>query len=227
MAGSICVAPLQGRHMRVVKLDECGVPVTGASSAVFVTKGYVQVAIEPQYEDGEEFFERNASGEACVNQKDSPTLKRFQLTIDFCQVDAEMAAFILNARLLTAGAAVTGTGFAVAEGTQNNRFSLEVWQGVAGQGACADGGAQYIYNAFPNVGNAQVGSYTVENGRSTFQIVAETAAAALEWDEDPVPGGGGPWLPEGEVVDDDEHWLWNVTTTALPTEECGPIAWPS
>jgi hypothetical protein len=128
VAGSICVAPIKGTHIRVVKLDECGVPVTGASSAVFVTKGFVQVAMEPQYEDGEEFFERNADGDACVNQKDSPTLKRMQLTIDFCNVDAEMAAYILNARLLTAGAATTGTG--VRRSRSSRRPRQHPWIGM-------------------------------------------------------------------------------------------------
>lgn len=216
---AVCLAPIKGTHIRVVALDECGVPVTGTGALTFVTKGFVQVAMEPQYEDGEEFFERNADGDACVNQKDVPTLKRLQLTIDFCQVDPELASYVLDARLLTAGAATTGTGFALAEGSQFNRWSLEVWQRAAGSGACTEGGAQFIYNAFPNVGNTQVGSYTVENGRSTFQIVSETSAASLEWGDGP---GATSWLPSGEVVDDDEHWLWNVTSTPLPTEACGP-----
>lgn len=212
--------------MRVVRLDSCGLPVTGTGSLVVVTKGFVQVQNEPQYEDGEEFFERTADGTVCVNQKDDPVLKRFQLTIDFCEVNTTMLAFMTSARELTSGGAgVTGSGFAFAEGSPSNRYSLEVWQKVAGSGACDATGAQrYIYNAWPNLGASKLGSYTIENGRSTFQLMSETQAgsttATVGWLNG--PGSGTSWLPSGETLGTNEHWLWNVTTTAPPTAACNP-----
>lgn len=212
--------------MRVVRVDSCGIPVTGSGSMVIVTKGFVQVQNEPQYEDGEEFFERTADGTVCVNQKDDPVLKRFQLTIDFCEVNTTMFSFMSSARELTAGGAgVTGFGFAFAEGTPSNRYSLEVWQKVAGSGACDSTGTQrYIYNAWPNLGASKIGSYTIENGRSTFQVMSESQAgsttAVTGWLDG--PGTGTSWLPSGETLGTGEHWLWNVTTTAPPTAACNP-----
>lgn len=222
---STCATPIKGTHLRIVKLDACGNPVTGASSLVIVTKSFVQVEMEPQYEDGEEFFERTASGELCVNQKDDPTLKRFNLTIDFCEVNVSGVSYILSARELTTGTPTTGTGFAVSEGNPTNRFSLEVWQQVAGSGACDATGAQrYIYNAWPNVGASQLGTYTVLNGRSTLQIIAETRAASATaitgWING--PGTGVGWLPNGTTLANTEHWAWNVTTTPPPTAQCDP-----
>lgn len=212
--------------MRVVRLDACGIPVTGSGSMVIVTKGFVQVQNEPQYEDGEEFFERTADGTPCVNQKDDPVLKRFQLTIDFCEVNTTMLAFMSSARELTASAAgVTGFGFAFAEGQPTNRYSLEVWQKVAGSGACDASGAQrYIYNAWPNLGASKLGSYSIENARSTFQVMSESQAgsttAVTGWNNG--PGSGTNWLPTGESLAAGEHWLWNVTTTAPPSAACNP-----
>lgn len=212
--------------MRVVRLDACGIPVTGATSMVVTTKGFVQVQSEPQYEDGEEFFERTADGTVCVNQKDDPVLKRFQLTIDFCEVNTTMFAFMASARELTvSGAGATGTGFAFAEGSPSNRYSLEIWQKVAGSGACDASGAQrYIYNAFPNCGASKLGNYTVENGRSTFQLMSETqpgsTTAVTGWNNG--PGSSTSWLPTGETLGSLEHWLFNVTTTAPPTAACNP-----
>lgn len=224
MPGICPVAPIKGTMMRIVKLDTCGVPVTGATSLVVTTNGFVQVNMEPDYEDGEEFFERNADGLACVNQKDQPTLKRFALTMDFCSVDPIAAAFIMSGRLLdTVSPATTGTGFAISEGEPENRFSLEVWQRVAGSGACDASGLQrYIYNAWPNVGNTQIGTYTVENARSTLSITAETAGASTLWGNG--PGSGTSWLPTNRVVNElgeIDHWLWNVTTSAPPVAACG------
>lgn len=212
--------------MRIVRVDTCGIPVTGTGSLVVVTKGFVQVQNEPQYEDGEEFFERTADGTPCVNQKDDPVLKRFQLTIDFCEVNTTAFAYIASARELTVNAAgVTGQGFAFAEGQPTNRYSLEVWQKVAGSGACdASGNQRYIYNAWPNLGASKIGSYTIENGRSTFQVMSETQAgsttAVTGWNDG--PGSGTSWLPTGESVGAGEHWLWGVTTTAPPSPACNP-----
>ncbi len=224
-ATSTCATPIKGTALRVVALDTCGNPITGTGSLVVVSSGFVSVEMEPEYEDGEEFFERTADGIACVNQIDPPSLKRMNLTIQLCEVNVSAVAFMTSARELTVGTPTTGTGFAVAEGEPVNRFSLEVWQRVAGSGACDPSGAQrFIYHAWPNVGNTRFGSYTVENGRSTLEITAETQAASatpiIGWLDG--PGTGTSWLPVGVTAEDDEHWLWNVTTTAPPTAQCDP-----
>lgn len=216
---STCATPIKGTHMRIIALDACGVPVTGASGMVGVSSGFVQVEMEPDYEDGEEFFERTASGAPCVNQKDDPTLKRMGLTVQMCEVNVSLISYIISARELTTGSPTTGTGFAVAEGNPTNRFSLEVWQEVAGSGACdASGNQRYIYHAWPNVGATQIGSQTIENGRTTFEFTSETRGAAATWDT----LVGADYLPAGESVETDEHWVWNVTTTAPPDVACNP-----
>lgn len=223
MPAGICATPIKGSMLRLVKVDACGIPVTGTSSIVVVSKGFVQVQMSPQYEDGEEFFERTADGTPCVNQKDDPVLKRMQLTVDFCEVDPIGVAMVSSATLLDAiTPLVTGTGFVVAEGTPTNRFSMEVWQQVAGSSACDASGAQrYIYNAWPNVGAVQFQDYTIENGRSTLSFQAETRAAATQWSRG--PGTGTKWLPTGTggTLTNTAHWAWNITTTAPPTALCG------
>lgn len=210
-----CASPIKGTHLRVIRLDECGVPVTGA--AAVVTTGFVQVQASPQYEDGEEFLVKNAAGDACVNDVDDDLLKRFDITIDLCSVDPDMAEMVLGTRRLTTGSPVTGTGFAVAEGTNAARFSVEVWQRVAGAGACdASGAQQYIYNAWPNVGSAKIGDYTIENGVSQLQLIGKSKAASPLWT------AGADWLDAGGP-EADEHWLWNITTVAPPDAACGAV----
>lgn len=216
---STCATPIKGTHMRIIELDACGVPITGTSGLVVVTRGFVQVNMEPQYEDGVEFFARTADGSPCVNQKDDPTLKRMNLTSQFCEINTSAVAVMISARELTIGTPTTGTGFAVAEGNPTRRYSLEVWQEVAGAGACDASGAQrYIYNAWPNVGATQLGAYMVENGRSTLETTSETRGTAAQW----VTLVGSDYLAGRETIDPDEHWVWNVTTTEPPTIACNP-----
>lgn len=226
MASSNVAAPIKGRVYRIVKLDSCGNPVTGTGSGMqIVHSAFTQIGQDPQYEDGVEFFERTASGALCVNQKDDPILKRINLTIDFCAINVTGAAYMASARELTVGSPTTGYGFALSEGASSNRFSLEVWQEVAGSGACsATGAQQFIYNAWPNCGASKVNNYNVELARSTLEITAETRAVSAASNGWLAKNGSASWLPAGTTLLGTEHWLWNITTTPPPASATDPTA---
>lgn len=219
---SVCGVPIKGRVLRVVQLDVCGVPITGVAGRVIVANSFTKVTMAPQYEDGTEFFERTADGSICVNQKDAPILKRMQLSVDLCAVDPDYTPLILSARELTTTAPVSGYGFAIQEGAPSSHFSLECWQYVGGSGQCAPGGLQqFIYNAWPHCYNARLQDYTIENAKSVLSFMCETQAAASQWGDG--PGTGLSWLPVGAggLSATLDHWLWNITTVAPPTPQCG------
>lgn len=219
MANTICASVIKATAIRLVKLDSCGAPVSGASSAVVVSNGFTKVTASPQYEDGTEYFVRRADGTACLNEMDDPQLKRVDMAIDFCQVDPDALVIITGERLLTASS-VTGTGVAFGEGVNGAHWSLELWQKVAGRGACTSGGLQrYVYWAFPNVGRAKVSDLSFELAALTFSVAASTFAASTSWGDG--PGTAGPWWES--TIQDDEHFLFNITTTAPPTPSCGAV----
>lgn len=217
---SYCATPIKGVVLRIVQEDSCGNPVTGASSHVVVTNMWTQVVSTPQYEAGTDFFERTADGTLGVGDIDPPILKRLSLQIDLMTVDPDMMPYVISARELVSTAPVSGYGFALPTGPATAHFGLEVWQRVAGSGACSPGGqVQYIYHAFPHCKNAQVGAYTISNARSTLTFTCDTADTGGSW-------GYGPsttkWLQTGGTAPQtNEHWLWNITTTAPPTAACG------
>ena len=214
-----CVSPIQARVARLIKLDVCGNPVTGASSAVVITDGFVSIEPSPQYLDGEEHQQRKASGSLCVYQKDPSELTRVEITTNFCVLDPDAIVVITGERLLTTNT-VTGTGVAYGEGQLTARHSLEVWQPVAGSGACDASGLQrFVYWAFPNVGNSQIQDFTFENGPFQFSIQAETKAAGPLWLS---RSGAATWLGSN-TVQTDEHFLHNITTASPPTATCGAV----
>lgn len=217
---SVCGAPIKGVVMRIVQLDTCGNPVTGASSHVVVTNLFSQVQMTPQYEAGTEFFERTADGTIGINQMDPPILKRMQLQVDLLSVDPDMMPYVMSARELVTSAPVSGYGFGISEGPSTAHYSMEVWQRVAGAGACSPGGiVQYVYNAWPHCTNTQVQAYTIANAKSTMQFECTTAAASPLWADGP---GASTWLPTGTPTAlTTEHWLWNITTNPPPTAQCG------
>jgi hypothetical protein len=219
---SICAAPIKGVALRVVQLDVCGNPVTGASSHVIINNLWTQVQMSPQYEAGTDFFERTADGLIGVNQIDPPILKRMQLQVDMMSVDPDMMPYVISARELVTTAPVSGVGFGLSEGPSLAHFSLEVWQRVAGAGACTPSGlAQYIYHAWPHCYNPQIQKYDIANARSNFQFQCDTAVAGALWGDGP---GSSTWLPVGVSALTTEHWLYNLTTNPPPTATCGFIA---
>lgn len=220
---AVCATPIKGRVMRLVKVDVCGVPVTGASSAVFVSKGFISLAFSPQYEEGQEYIVRNADGEIIVNQKDDSVFKRYAITGTMAEIDPELFAGIASSRTLDVGSPlVTGAGYTVKSGQATNRYSMEVWQRVAGSGACDASGAQrWIYHALPNVGAFRLGDETVENGVTQTPFTAETADPSTLWGDG--PGSGTSWLTPA-TVQVFEHRLWAVTITSPPTSTCGRVA---
>lgn len=217
-----CVSPIQARVARLIKLDVCGNPVTGASSAVVVANGFVSINPSPQYQDGEEHSQRRADGALCVYQKDPSELTRVDLTINWCVLDPDALVVITGERLLTTGSA-TGTGVAYGEGQLTARFSLEVWQPVAGAGACDPSGAQqFVYWAFMNGGNSKVQDFTFENGPFQFTTLSETQAVSPLW---LAQTGAATWLG-ANTIQTGEHFLHNITTAPPPTATCGAVLLP-
>ena len=216
---ALCASAIQARVARLVKLDVCGNPVTGASSAVVVTDGFVSIEPSPQYLDGEEHQQRKANGALCVYQKDPSELTRVDLSINWCVLDPDALVVITGERLLT-NAAPTGSGVAYGEGLLTARFSLEVWQPIVGAGECdASGLQQFIYWAFPNVGNSKINDFSFENAPLQFTTVSETRKVGAQWGDG--PGTGGPWAPTFLTG---EHFLHNITSVAPPTATCGAVA---
>src|SRR5262245_50018722 len=115
-----CIAPIQGTRARIMRLDACGAPVTGAGSLI-VIDGFVQAAVSPQYEDGTIYRKKKADGSNCVNRKAPDNFERDQITFEFCAIDPDAAVITTGATLVVSGA--SGTGFWIKEGAMTARWS--------------------------------------------------------------------------------------------------------
>jgi hypothetical protein len=209
---------VKGKVARLVRLDECGVPVVGAKS-IIVTGGFIRVGLAMTYEDGEEITVKTAWGDLCVNEKDKPRLKRVTPTVDFCRVNPDTFEMVTGARLLLDGA--DAAGWALGEDPADGAWSLEVWSKVAGTGGCSPTGQLYVYTAIPFVESGKLGDFTLENGAATFTISGESKGANEAWGDGP---GAVSWLPGTEEILAGEHIAQNVTDTAPPAETVGAIA---
>lgn len=222
-----CFAPVMGKRIRVMTLDQCGNPVTGGSCAEVVTDGFVTVTLQSQIENGNEILQKKANGQLCVNFKAPDIFKRFNVEVEFCGVDPDLLALLTNAQAYVDYNGASA-GVAVYSGAITDKFSLEVWTGLSGQ-ACPTGvqeASGYMLLPFINGGTLSdivvdgqnavsfkmTGGYTLDGnawGKGLHKVVQDASgvAAVLPSNLDPL-----------------EHLLVTQTGIAPPPSACGCAA---
>lgn len=225
MANLVCAKPLQGRTIRVTRLDECGNPEYG-ECAYAVSDGYVQAVLTPNSEEGERFLQRNAAGRAIVNQRSAPILNWYDVSIQFQEVDPELFTIITGLDAYeddqgnVIGVVVTESEYATAN------FALEAWMGNAEEDCPPEGEPLpfYGYNLLPWVTEGALAEdITIANGLITFTVNGRTRKGT--------PWGTGPYdvvldssaepSPLFSAIPSDTHHLPIWTQLAPPEAACG------
>lgn len=218
-----CLPAIKACRARIVRVDACGVPVVGPKSVVSF-KGFVSIARSPDYEEGEEFLQKNACGDLCINEKDCDRLKRINLDLQFCTIDPDIVEITTGNRLLLDGTG-DAKGWATSEDVQcDGGFSLEVWQKVAGAVCNTAGDPLWHYWAWPFVTNGTLGDMTFENGPFVFNVTAFTKKIAQDdqWGTDNL----GPFavLPATAALVAGDHEAKWITDIQPPADACGAVA---
>lgn len=208
-----CISPIQGTRARIIRLDDCGAPVTGAGS-LSVFDGFVEVQVSPQYTDGTEYQLRKANGVFCVNRRGNDQFNRDEVNIRFCSIDPDVVVITTGQTLVVTGGPATGTGFWVTEGDINARWGLEVWQ--ADSDTCTGATPRSAYWAWPHLAAGRLADFTIADDVIEWRITARSEKANVAW-------GSGP----GAVkyigpVPANAHRGFNITALPLPsTTGCG------
>lgn len=121
---------VNGTHIRITRLGADGKPLVGTKNS-YVTKAFVSLSLSPEFEDGDEFTRKAASGEVCVSVRTADTLKRVNISISLCNVDPEFTQMISGGVLLeSTGGTPESIGWLAPEvGTDPmpNGVAIEVW----------------------------------------------------------------------------------------------------
>lgn len=219
-----CFKPLQGETLRATRLDECGNPEFG-ECAYGVSDGFVQAVLTPNTEEGERFLQRNARGNAMVNQRSKPLLNWYDVSIQFQEVDPELFTILTGLQPYeddegrVIGFPVTESDYATAN------FALELWMGDSEEECLPGQPLPYFgYNLLPWVVEGALGeNITIANSLITFTIVGRTRKGT--------PWGVGPYdvvldtngdpSPLFSAIPTDTHHLPIWTQLAPPEPECG------
>lgn len=230
MADTKCFTIVRGKRLRVTRLDECGNPPDyGAANSIAVTKGFVQVGMTAVTSDGDDIEQKNADGDLCISDRSRDQFKRWDLSLEFCEVDPGILEIIANAVLETDWDNHV-VGVRGVEGGAADSYALEVWAGVPGDDCVPGEPTTYGYLLLPFVIPGVLGDITIENGATTFTASGHTRGAGGwgvgPYDVVPTDANNTPG-PLGTAMATDEHHLLRTTTIAPPEPACGAQAMPA
>lgn len=201
-------ASISGSVIRVTRLQADGTLVAGASAS-YVTKAVISLSMTPEYEDGDEFVQKNAGGEVCVTFKAPDTLKRVSLEIAICNPDPEFTEMVSGGTLLTAaGQSVGWLAPAVGAAANPNGVAVEMWSRaiVNGKPAATN---PYWHWVFPYAILRQGGDRTIEN---------DILATAFEgWGVGNAGFGDGPAAPLWPFASDRAYGYARTATIPVGT----------
>lgn len=209
-----CFSVVRGKRVRVTELDVCGSPVTGNSYVV--SDGFIQVAITTEVEDGDEYIQKNADGALCINERGPDSVKRHNVTVDWCNVDPDIMNLVLGYPLEMDGD--DAVGYRGQSGAADANWALEIWTGLGNQ-SCDDG-LMYGYLLIPFITGSTLGDMTVENAPTTFQTTGYTQDNS-GWGVGLYDVIGDPAGPLLVAMAATQHFLIRTTEVAPPTAVCG------
>ena len=223
---AVCDTPVKGKMLRATKLDQCGNPLRGAGGwpVHVVTKGFVTVEYEPEFDDGEEIDQRDANGDSCVYEPSRRRVKFYNVTVTACKVDPELYSMFTGMPVVLDEDGVA-TGMRVTTRVNmTSAVALELWSGTSLK-KCASGATprpRFGYFLLPQVIDGHVADFTIENGASNFTLTGK-AIEGEGWGVGPYDvylraAGVAPLMdPMGEA--DLLHLDW--TTLPPPAPTCG------
>lgn len=103
MADPHCYTPLQVCRLRVAQLNADGSPDVGASNG-YITDALINAGIALEFETGDEFTLKNGCGGVCATFEDCDKLKRAEITLELCTLDAELMSLLIDGSTLFAQA---------------------------------------------------------------------------------------------------------------------------
>lgn len=193
MATQENAASVQGAAIRVTRLDAAGNLLTGPHDS-YTMNAFMRVTFTPEYEEGDEFTEKGASGTVCVTYKAPDSLKRLTLEIAICEPDPEFSALVGGGVLLTRdGKSVGWATPEVGENPSGNGVAIEVYSYAVADGKRASTNP-YFHWVFPYATLRATGDRVIENG-----LLANTFSGEGLGN---VNFGTGP----------DGRWEWPTTT---------------
>jgi hypothetical protein len=204
---------IKGKVVRLTRLDECGQPIVGSCSTL-VSECFVSVTLSAEVEAGDEYLQKSAWGDLCINDKDPDIIKWMNVSVTFAEINPDALDILTGADPVIASGTTIGSTWE--SDSFEGAWALEVWTKFTGE-ACS-GQPNWGYFVVPFVRNGRVdGDLTIENGVMTIGVVGQ-GFAATGWADSPyTPNPFIESYPDGAIFG------MVVTDVQPPTDTAGCV----
>jgi hypothetical protein len=225
-----CYGSLQACLIRVSKLTTAGAPSNAAANTnAYVSDAIVSLQVAVSLQQGDDISQKNGCGALKQSFKDCDKIKNLTLTMNLCELDADLIAFLTEATIFSSGGNTIGWEYPSTASSCPAGVCLEVWtkawdgnqQAVP---AFTSPSAAYWRWVFPRtvwtLGNVQMDN--------TIMVVPVTGTASEnasitangphnDWPV-AIAQAGGITRVGGVFLDDEDN---------LPTAACSTVAIPT
>lgn len=132
-----CFSVLDVVAIRLARLGPSGAPVYGAGNGL-LSSAQVKIDVDFDMAKGDDLEQKNGTGRICGAFTDVDRLKHIILTMDLCQLDAQLLELLTTSTVFTSGGNPIGGMVPAVGADPNNGVCFEVWT------KAWDGGAQAI-----------------------------------------------------------------------------------
>lgn len=219
MANLTCANLLHVDHIRALRLDAAGLVVAAADGA-YEHEAAILLGYTPVYPDRQTAEQRQGNGEICATYRERPHAPdSVDLTLNLCQLDAELIEILVGGTLITQG---TGAGDTIgwqaptASSVNEEGVALECWSKMwnNNQRATFAGQAGWFRHTFPR-STWQMGEQSIDGENFlTVQLTGigePNSGFGTGWADDPIATAIG-----------DSPWQYQLDD-AKPTAQCGYV----
>jgi len=198
---------ISATHLRVTRLGPDGKFLTD-EKASFVMKSFISLSFTPEYEDGDEFTQKNAAGAICATYKAPDTLKRVNISLAICNPDPEFSNIIAGGVLLG-----SGDGWAspkVGEESTPDGVAIEVWSRAIVDGK-PDGSSPVWHWILPYAQMRESGERVLQNDMLATEFEG--------WGVGNLGFGSGPNAPLWPHPENTDRPYAYTRSTGVPAED--------
>ena len=207
---------------RFTQVDECGVPIVGATSGYTSECAASSIAMSPVTDDTDDVIYKAPNGTLCAVKRGCRTLLGYDITVNLMQVSPELTEVLTgNPVVLNSGGTVVGNDTCAVQCRAG--FAMEFWAELI-EPTCTTGAAQYLYVLVPWATNGLIGDFEVGAEAVNFELTASSRAGG-GWGTGPydVVSTTTPAVTPGRLLTplgSTCHRRIQITTVAPPTSSC-------
>lgn len=216
--------------IRVTQVDQCGVPVVGATSGFTSECAASSITLAPVTDDTDDVIYRTPSGTLCAVKRGCRTLIGYDVTLNLQLISPELYEVLTgNPVVLDSGGTIVGNDTCSVQCRAG--FGLEFWAELIEPTCTTTGAARYLYGLVPFITNGLVGDLEIGNEAISFELTG-TAKSGGGWGTGPydVVSTTSPTVTPGRLLTPLGTTCFRrlqTTTVAPPAASCTYTAVPA